>query len=745
MKWEYDINIPKNVNFKRFILGIAEKPTAAKQISKILDSKAKKIAFKVTRIENKTKRISLPSTDGYYLTANKKELLIIPALGHLLTLTQDGMGWQYPVYDFKWIPNHLSIKKLSDLTDFHLRIESTVEVMRYFANQTKQHMIMTDYDEEGEVIGAILLAKLVGNDSLHSAKRMRFSSFAKQEILQSFNDTFGKNGNTGINFGMYNRGLMRHYLDWLWGINLSRALMLALKNNSGQYMTLSTGRVQGPTLSFVSEREHDIAGFVPIPQFKINCQIQLDTAFDLIFTEGLVKQRKKAESIVDKIKDADAIVSSVTHKEKNNKPPAPYNLSSLQRDAYRYHKITPSRTLQAAENLYLSAAISYPRTSSEKYPPGVNHNEILTKIAAQKKYTSVAEEVLTRAKKSPPNEGKKTDPAHPCIHPLGSQPSKSTKDQMNIYNLIIHRYFSTFGTFAVSELSRINFDIKEEQFFVTGRRTKKPGWIKWSGGYNSFNDVELPKFAENDTFNVVDANYTTNYSRPKPRFNQSSLLRKMEDVEIGTKATRSEIIKNLFDRKYVNGDPISITPLGETITEVLKKYSSQVISIELSRKLEQMGDLVENSINKTNKSEESFLLSDAIMQGITYLHQMLEDIQINEKSVGELISRNLSAQRREATIIGTCMKCKVGKLKILHSQTSKKRFVGCSQYFEDNSCDVTFPLPQKGRLEPQSKTCSVDGYPQLKSYSGKRPWILCLNPDCPKREKLKKRRKKKDE
>jgi DNA topoisomerase-1 len=728
----YTVTIPKTIKKKSFILGLAEKPTAAKRIAESLNGKPKKIISRVTRIEN-NEETKLPNTEVYHLKVDGRDLVIIPAFGHLYTLTQDGIGWQYPVYDFKWIPTYLSIKPTYQ-TDFHRRIESAIATIQHFASKSSTFVIMTDYDEEGEVIGAVILSQILGEKSLKKAKRMRYSSFAKKEIMESYTNAVS-NDQATINFGMYYRGLMRHYLDWLWGINLSRALMLSLKNSTGQYFTLSTGRVQGPTLSFVSERQFNINIFVPLPRFKVDCTIQSAVKLDLIYKDGFVGEEQLAEQIIQNIQQSSALVSEVQQKKNKIKPPSPYNLSTLQNDAYRFFKLTPSRTLQAAENLYLAATISYPRTSSEKYPPDLDHKQILTDIILQRKYAKIGKVVLNK-RKFTPVEGKKTDPAHPCLYPLGAAPSKTTGDEGKIYDLIVNRYFATFGKHAITENTRVEFLINGEIFFITGKTTIDSGWITLSGNYYKSKDQELPKFKQNERYPVIEARYSLNYTKPKARFNQSSLLRKMEDTGIGTKATRSEIIKSLVDRKFLVGDPLSITPVGETIIDVLQKYSSQVLSIDLSRKLEEMGDLVEQAANDLANIGTGFQLSDAIVQGITYLHQMLEDIQENERGVGQLISENLNSQRKEAKNLGLCMVCKKGTLRILHSQTSGKRFVGCSLFFENNGCSVTYPLPQNGRLEPLAKKCTADGFPQIRHYRvRKKPWVLCLNPECPKREK----------
>ncbi|MCY3411465.1 MAG: DNA topoisomerase I [Candidatus Heimdallarchaeota archaeon] len=726
---QYKVIVDKKYLKSPFVFGFAEKPTAAKKIASILDSKSKKIAINVIRKTGKEKK-ELPTTEAYFVQHNSQTVIIIPAFGHLFTLVQDGIGWQYPVYDFKWEPLHQSSSKNTD-DKFMMRIESAIESIRYVASKAKEYVVMTDYDEEGEVIGGVTLSKILGERKLNSVKRMKFSTFAKKEILHAYNVLFEEDGH-GLDLGMYNKGLMRHYLDWIWGINLSRALMLSLKNSSGKYHTLSTGRVQGPTLSFVAEREFDRKSFVPVPYFDLDVKLLHKTGkLELNNDLGSIESQQKAKSIRTKLSNQHATVTEITKKKSKSSPPVPYNLSSLQKDAYQYYKINPSRTLQVAEKLYLAACISYPRTSSEQYPSDIDHNEIIGKLVRQqtfKELKSMIPDIST------PIMGKKTDPAHPCIYPTGIAPKGISKQDRRIYDLIVFRYFAGFGTPAVLESNKVIFDINGYVFSLNGRRTVEMGWKALAGILGQTKDLEIPTFRKGSTHEISSPKVLTKYTRGPPSFNQASLLRMMESQEIGTKATRSEIIKNIIERKYLSNEPLELSPVGEIVNEVLQKYSPQVISVELSRQMEKMGDLIEASYNDQN---ESFTLQDAITHGIIHLHEMLKDLKLNEQEVGCLIDTQLSHLRKEEVIIGKCISCKTGDLKIIRSQTSGKRFIGCSNYFENRSCEITYPLPQKGKLIPLDSPCKADNYPQIRVFGGKKPWILCLNPDCELREDFK--------
>ena len=722
----YTVTVPKTVLNKEFYLGLAEKPSAGKRIADALsgEKSARKNIVRVTRAGERLPDIEILSCD-----TDHGRVIIVPALGHLFTLVQNGGGWQYPVYDYKWIPVPQSLPLRKTPSKHDLRIEATVEVIRYFVNRAKDLVVMTDFDQEGEVIGGVIFRELAPSEKFERTRRMRFSSLTKSEIRKSFERLF-KRGKTGMDQGLFEKGLMRHYLDWLWGINLSRALMLSLKYTSGRYQTLSTGRVQGPTLSFVAERQRLIDNFVPIPYFRIYAQLKKGrNVYDLIFTRSSVETVKEARGLVDAHQKVKGRVTAVKRTERKVERPVPYNLSQLQSDAYRYFRFSPRRTLNLAERLYLAAAITYPRTSSEQFPKGTDHHDTVKKLSRQRRYRELAQKIIKLGPKRRPKQGEKTDPAHPAISPTGNSPGAMNDDVLKLYDLIVRRYLAVFSHDAVIENHRIEIQQGELKYRLSGTRVKKKGWWEIQPPPGGIQEVVLPLLKEDENVTITNLHYREHFTTPPAGYNESSLLKEMEKAEIGTKATRADIIQALIDRKYIEGNPLRITRLGKVIHNVLKDYSPRVLSVELSREVEHLGDLVEKTANGENGG--SVTLSEAVLRGIGVLHSMINELQVNEYEIGYEISLQLMMQNKEQSELGTCPICNEGVLKIISSKVSGKRFIGCSRFFENRACEATFPLPQRGKIESVDKPCPVDGYPQIKVFSGKSPWITCINMECP--------------
>jgi DNA topoisomerase-1 len=173
-----------------------------------------------------------------------------------------------------------------------------------------------------------------------------------------------------------------------------------------------------------------------------------------------------------------------------------------------------------------------------------------------------------------------------------------------------------------------------------------------------------------------------------------------------------------------------VTELGFEVVAVLKKYCPTVVSIELTRRLEERM----NEIQQKNETKENVLQSV-----IEVLKPVTEKLKENEAAVGAQLSQALQKSKLEERIIGACPICQNGKLMVLYSRKTGKRFVGCTSYFE-GKCKAAFPLPQRGFVKPLGNVCKGCGWPTVRVWMrGKRPWNLCLNPECPAKTKEERR------
>jgi DNA topoisomerase I len=685
-----------------YTLIITEKPDAASRIASALDEEGK--AAKKT--EN-----GVP----YYVAKRGEDIVVVPALGHLYTVSgKKKKGRSYPVFDFRWVPRYLAERGAS-------RIRTWLKVISKLAQNADRFIDACDYDIEGSIIGySILKYACDGKENL--AQRMKYSTLTKEELEKSYAEPLGS-----LDFALIEAGLTRHEVDWLYGINLSRALTTAAKNYSGRYATLSTGRVQGPTLKFLETREKRIKCFVPTPYWNIKAKIKVGRrVLEGEYENNPVEVKAEAEKIMENCQGRDGETETVTVKTFRQPPPFPFELGSLQSEAYRLFRYTPMRTSSIAQRLYLAALISYPRTSSQKLPPEIGYKTILKKLGRTPEYKQRSGELLAKPSLKP-NEGKKFDPAHPAIYPTGNLPERSlNSDERNVWDLVVRRFMAVFGEPSVMQSQKVTFNINGNRFHMNGRQTLEKGWIRFYMPYFKSADVVLPPMEQGQKVGVKKIVLEDKFTAPPARYNPSSLLKRMEKEEIGTKATRAGIIQTLNNRKYMRGERIVVTDLGLEVVDVLNEFCPAVVSLELTRKLEErMGAIQQGSETREN------VLRDTI----EILKPVSEQLKENERLIGERLSQALMKSRLEERVVGACPVCKSGQLVILRSKTSGKRFIGCTNYFE-GTCKTSFPLPQKGIVKPTGNACKSCGYPMVLVWIGsKRPWNLCVNPLCPTKKK----------
>ena len=683
-----------------YVLGIAEKPQAARRIAFALDE------------NNKPQNKRIRNVPVHICNRDGKKIVIAPAVGHLFTLSSIGKTWNYPVLDYEWVPNHVVNKSA--------RTKNFVDVFKSLAKGAKEVIIMTDFDREGEVIGYLILKYLVGKDN---AERMKFSTLTKHDIIAAFDQR-----EKSLDKGFLNSGLIRHYIDWLYGINYSRALSLAFKRVSGRFKTISIGRVQGPTLGSVVEHNNIIKYFVPIPYWIIESEVILKNKnFKAVYEKTKLKTQKEALRVVRDCNSLVGKICSMLEEPSYLYPFPPFNLGNLQRDSYRHFKFSPTKTLETAEKLYLKALISYPRTDSQKLPMTLGHKSILTKLNKQQNYSTFASEIID-SKKYKPREGKKTDAAHPAIHPTGNEPNDSlSSDEKQLYDLIVKRYLSLFGKRAEFLKRTIQIDVNSHKFEVRGSKIIDEGWIRYYKPYYTISESILPDVELNSEVMFNYINSKENFTSPPSRFDESTLLKYMEEEQIGTKATRAGIIQTLFDRGYLEGKEIVPTPLGISVVDVLQEQYPILVKSEMTRNLEQIMEDVQNQ----ERDIQSTVLSIK-----KELKDLLDLFNQKETEIGMALYKNLQlTEKQDVIILGGCQKCKKGDLRIIRSRKTGKRFVACSSYFDKAIvCNATYPIPNTGNIKPTHEVCKHDNLPIIEWQKGKRKMKMCISPDCPSKK-----------
>ena len=659
---------------------VAEKPKVAYTIAKAIGGEmAQKSRGKV--------RYYLIEKDG-------SEYAVAPAVGHLFNLAEKKRSRDYPVFDVEWKPSHLISRGAYYTRDY-------TELLMELGKKAERVTVACDYDIEGSLIGFNVYRFCNGGEN---GGRMKYSSLVPSELSESF-----ENRDASIDFNNAYAGEARHILDWYYGINLSRALMGALKK-AGGFHTMSIGRVQGPALDILSKREREIIAFVPQDYWEVRIWLK---GTEFLHEAGKFFDEGKANDAYGKFEKGDeAKIEGLEKKEVEVWPYPPFDLTSLQMEAYGVFGFPPSLTLALSQSLYESSLISYPRTSSQKLPAKLGLPKIMERLKGMPEYAEHAGLLLER-KWFRPREGKKTDPAHPAIHPTGFK-GKMSEQEKKLYDLIVRRFLACFAPPGKMEVTKVKARANGEGFDAGGSRVIEKGWIALYPYYKA-KEKEVAAFTQGEGTPVEEKKNEKKKTKPPNRYSPASIISELEKKHLGTKATRSVIVDTLFKRGYAEGRRIEVTPFGLGVWDTLKKHSPKILDEQLTRQREdEMEKVIAGRMQKETVIEE----------GKEILVQILDEFKGNEEKIGKELLASLKQSEAESAK-AICPKC--GKpLRVIRMKMGKQ-FVGCTGYPD---CRNAYPAPAGAYVSLLEKKCGECGGPMARIRGKGRNFEMCLVVNC---------------
>jgi DNA topoisomerase-1 len=660
---------------------ITEKPSVAEKIAYALGRPNLKKVGRVSVFE-------LTRQSG-----QNQQIIIVPAVGHLFTLKERTK--QIPSFDIAWYPTY-------EVNSQYYYTRQYLDVIKSFIQRCERVIIATDYDLEGDLIGANIVRFLSTYDI---AKRMKFSTLTPEEIREAYEHL------EEINKLNIIASETRHIVDWMYGINLSRAVMSAL-SKIGRRKTLSIGRVQGPMLKFLVERQKEIESFKPQKYWELYAIAQ---GIKFIHQKGQFFDREELECV--KRATQKTVKVKIRKENVNIYSPTPFDFTTLQTEAYRCFGFNPIYTETLAQSLYTNAMISYPRTASQKLPSQLKLKQLILKISENPNYKNLATDLISK-NRFRPREGKKED-VHPAIFPTGIL-KKLKSDEQKLYDLIVRRFLACFAEPIEVENSEINLITNAGIYSTNGKRIIRKGWLEYYI-FNEFKEKVLPELKDDEYITIEDFETLEKETTPPPYFTPATIIQLMEKNEIGTKTTRAIVLDTLFKRGYVTGRQLKVTPLGLIIYDIFKKYSPKVLDPELTRKLEremegiQQGKITQESVISETKK---------------IIRDIINEIQSAETEIGKELLQKIN----ETEAFAPC-KCG-GTLRIL--QKGQSKFLGCTNY---PSCKITYSLPKS--TFSYAGQCTRCGAPKIWVLYKKQRFIVCLNNQCPEKiEKLKRKEEK---
>src|SRR5829696_5311200 len=660
---------------------ISEKANAAKKIARFL-------------AEGPVKDGKHRSIPHHTFTWKGEECVSVGLKGHVLSL-------EYPEEYSNW-----QKVEPSSLIDAEIRKsvseKGVAEAVKSLAKKADRVVIATDFDREGELIGveALSLAFEANPKLVDHVERSRFSALTKGEVTRAFDE-------------LADAGEARQDIDLIWGATLTRWVSRATKRYGSAF--LSVGRVQSPTLVLIAERERERRAFLSEPYWELEATLKNGGGpFAVRHAHGRFKEEAEARKAFENLTDT-ATVTEVKQKLATRSPPAPFNTTGFLTAAASLG-ISPSRASRIAEDLYTDGYISYPRTDNTVYPRSLDLREVLGQLKRVEGAGQYAAKLLASGKLSP-TRGKRETTDHPPIYPPGYASRRALRDdQWKIYQLVVRRFLATLSSPAKTLRTTLRFESGGEPLTTSGTVVTEEGWLGVYF-YGRRADEELPALKEGDEVDIVEAEVLGKETQPPSRYGQGRLIKLMEDLGLGTKATRPNIIQNLYDRGYFFVDATVPTEKGIAVARALKDFASEIASHEMTAELEKSMDAIsEGKISKENVVDESR----------DVLRRVYENLTEAEKEFADIVWDGI----RGDETLGKCPESG-HNLIIRRNRKSGKRFVGCEGYPE---CRVTYPLPQKGTIIPLGTECDACGSPEIKVLGGKRPWVTCINMDCPKKQ-----------
>jgi DNA topoisomerase-1 len=655
---------------------IAEKGTTAKRLAAILSG-------------GKTKKRKVGSVDAYEFDGK----VVSGLSGHVFRL-------DFPSTYNNW--SKINPEKLIDAKIVAISLKKTIaNALEQIAKDAESVTIATDYDREGELIGveALRIIKKI-NPDVH-VDRMRYSAITEKDIQDSFA------ARSEVDYNLAASAEVRGIIDLIWGAALTRFVSLSANRLGEDFF--SVGRVQSPTLALLVDKEKEIRKFVPRPYWELHAHVKNDEGEIFEVSHKTLKfwDKAEAEAIKSGIEAAkEGVVTSVKTRTRTEKPPTPFDTTSFIRAASAIG-YTPKRAMNIAEGLYLQGLISYHRTDNTTYPETLDLKALVELFHEHADFGDYARRLLKK-KRLKPTAGKKKTTDHPPIHPVSAAASPGTiaKPEWKIYELVVRRFLATLSDAAKWEDTDVKIEFGDEMLNAKGKELKEEGFLAIYP-YQKKEELLIPKLKEGEHVHIEEIELVEKETKPPKRISQAGLIKKMEELGLGTKSTRHEIVGKLYERSYVQDNPAKPTEKAIALIDSLEKYAELITKSEMTKTLEQeMDDITEGKRTKKIVADDSRNM----------LREVFQEMTENRAEIAKLLRNAMKG----GTIVGACPKCD-SDLFMATSQRGK-RFVGCKNY---PSCDFSLPLPKSGRVVVTNETC--DKHPSLfklkiMKKGSKRPW-----------------------
>ena len=671
---------------------------------------------------------SKAKTIGKYLGPSYK---VIASVGHVRDLPKSKLGIDI---DNDFEPEYISIRGKGDL----------IKELKKEAKAADKVYLATDPDREGEAI-SWHLAYLLGIDADQPC-RIVFNEITRDAIKNAVKNP------RPIDLKLVDAQQARRVLDRLVGYQISPLLWRKIRRG------LSAGRVQSAALKIICDRENLIKNFVPKEYWNINAVFKKGKKFTARLAEKdgkkfIAENGEQASAAVSELNAGKYIVSQIVRKERTRKPFAPFTTSSLQQDAANKIGFTTRKTMMVAQQLYEGVEIkgmgtvglvTYIRTDSVRISQEARaaaHSYIEKNFGKQ----YAADNIYTNKKKDIQDAHEAIRPSRIDIDPEAIKDSL-TKDQYSLYKLIWSRFLSSQMAAAVFDGMQVTIENGPYNLKASGSKLIFDGYQKvYSPNFDEDKDKLLPELTEGEELKAEDITSEQKFTEPPSRFTEASLVKDLEEKNIGRPSTYAPIIATLLDRKYIKREKKTLLPtdLGFLVTELMEQYFTEIVDAGFTAEMEdKLDDIEAKDLNWKQVVREFY---GPLKEELEVADKAIEKVKLEDTLSGdicELCGRPMAiktgrfgeflactgypeCKNTKAIVKSINVKCPdCGGDIVAKRGRSGKIFYGCSNYPD---CKRAF------WYKPTNRKCPQCGQLLLEKHT-KNTKYVCSNDKCGYRE-----------
>ena len=510
---------------------------------------------------------------------------VVASMGHIRNLPKSKLGVDVEK-DFE--PEYINIRGKGDL----------IKSLKKEAKNSKKVYLATDPDREGEAI-AWHLAYVLGIPE-DAICRVTFNEITKNTVQDAIKKP------RKIDLNLVDAQQARRVLDRIVGYKMSPVLWKKVKRG------LSAGRVQSVAVKLIVDREEEIEKFIPQEYWNIYAMLEGKKDKSSFEARLYGKNSKKVElrnkdeveKVLNDIKNEKFIVNSIKKTEKKRVAAPPFTTSTMQQEASRKLGFTLKKTMSVAQGLYEGVAIpehgtigliTYMRTDSTRI------SEVARAAAKEQIEGKFGIDYYENRYYKTSSDAQD---AHEAIRPtyVDLEPNKIkdalTKDQFKLYQLIYNRFIASQMSAAIYDTVTVEIQAGEYNFRANGQKLKFKGfmtlYVETKDNEEEEQDAKIPELKENEELKKEKIDTKQSFTEPPPRYTEASLVKSLEEKDIGRPSTYSPIITTILERRYVEKDKKQLIPteLGKIVNSLLMQNFSDVINVDFTANIENQFDNV---------------------------------------------------------------------------------------------------------------------------------------------------------